>query len=1552
MNYHEPIIVRGEGLTLKEVAQVATANAKIQITHDESILKKVQASCDYIQNAVKIGEPIYGVTSGFGGMAHVVIPAEQAAELQNNMPWFHKVGAGKLLPVPEVRASMLLRANSLLRGVSGVRLELIWRLERFLNAGVTPHIYDLGSIGASGDLTPLAYLAATLVGLDKSFRVDFNGETLDALTALERLNLPRLQLLPKESLAIMNGTSVMAGIAALCVDRAWTLFALALGAHAIFLQSLSATNQTFHPFIHQHKPHPGQVWTAAHMLDLITGSQFIRDDMYGRNNYRGTDLIQDRYSLRCLPQYLGPIVEGLQQITRQLEVEINSATDNPLIDVKAHASYHCGNFLGQYVGVTMDQLRYHLSLLAKHLDTQIALLVAPEFNHGLPSSLVGNPKRPVNMGLKGLQITGNSIMPLITFLGNSLADRYPTHAEQFNQNINSQGFGSANLARQSIELFHQYIAVNLLFAIQAADLKTHQLANHYDARTHLSPLSVKLYTAIKTVVGKPPTPEKPYIWNDNEQTLDEHIQRIVADITANGLIPQAVSDTLHSLTSFTPYSTVASSPPSTPSVAPMDWEDYTKLNVAQCIENHSITTPKQIALIFEDTTYTYAELNEAVNRLANGLQQLDVKKGERVALLLPNIPAFVIAYHSCQKIGAIVVSINTFLKAAETTFILNDCQAQVLITTAELRANINKTELSYLKHVLIAEGDAPEAISLLTLMTNASPALDAIPLDRNTPAAIVYTSGTTGFPKGATLSQGNVISNILAKKHYLQIQPADKLLLFLPLFHCFGQNAVLNCGLEAGATIVLQRQFDPNWVEQALHEHAITMFFGVPTTFTVMYDRLTREKTKKIRYYFSAAASLSVELARDWQEKFGAFVYQGYGLSETSPFASYNHLTKPKLGSVGTPIQHVDMRIVDIDNGRPLAVGEIGEIAIRGPNVMLGYWNRPTETAAVLKEGWFYSGDLGRMDYEGYFYLVDRLKDMINVGGLKAYPAEIEKVLSEHPAVAEVAAYGIPDPLMGEQVKASVVLKPNQTVTAEELTAFALKRLANFKIPGLIEFTDKIPKSPTGKILRRILREQAAQAPKPQTAPTTVQSAETIQNWITTWMSQQLSVAPIDAAKPFADYGMNSLMNVKLTRELGDWLGQTLEVVLAWRHPTPQTMAQHLAELLKPEQTASAAGICLRSHVPWQQRPEHPDQVELWPSVAEFFVYDEFLYTALTTDERRNQSYKVAINRQVKDKIVVEIGTGKDAILSRFCAHAGATKIYAIERNPQTCQLAKEAVAQAGYSAQIEIIHGDATEVQLPELADVCVSEIVGSIGGSEGSAVIINNARRLLKPNGKMLPERSTTKIAAVTFPDELWNDLGFTRVSGHYTQKIFEQIGYPFDVRLCVKNFPKSHVLTDFGIFEDLDYTQPLATNYQHENYLTIQRDGRFDGFLVWLTLETIAGEIIDILEHEHSWLPIYFPAFTPGISVHCGDTLTLTCGRSLCENQLNPDYQIYGTLQRKSGENLKLRHDSYHHQRHFGHDPFYAKLFRQTVKTSDTASLSEQELANLLAQELNRN
>ena len=534
-------------LKIDDVAHVARHGMQVRLTEEPEVWQRIHASCDYISNAVENSQPIYGVTSGFGGMANVVVSPQLAKKLQNNLVRYHKVGAGERLSREDVRAAMLVRMKSHLAGASGIREELIRRMEIFLNADVIPHVYELGSIGASGDLTPLSYITGALIGLNRDYKVDFEGEEMDAPAALEILGLPPLELLPKEGLAMMNGTSVMAGIAANCVYDTQILLALAMGVHGLAIQGLKGTNQSFHPFIHDCKPHEGQKWAAKQMLNLLAGSQLSRNELDGSHDYRGGQPIQDRYSLRCLAQYTGPIVDEISLIAQQIEIEINSVTDNPLIDVEHQASYHGGNFLGQYVGTAMDRLRYHIGLLAKHLDVQIASLVAPEFNHGLPASLVGNTEREVNMGLKGLQITANSIMPLLSFYGNSIVDRFPTHAEQFNQNINSQGFNSATLARRSVEIFQQYMAIALMFGVQAVDLRTHLVAGHYDATQCLSPASQDLYLAVLQVVGKAPSAERPYILNDDEQGLDSHISLIVEDIASGGLIVQAIAPILSTL---------------------------------------------------------------------------------------------------------------------------------------------------------------------------------------------------------------------------------------------------------------------------------------------------------------------------------------------------------------------------------------------------------------------------------------------------------------------------------------------------------------------------------------------------------------------------------------------------------------------------------------------------------------------------------------------------------------------------------------------------------------------------------------------------------------------------------------------------------------------------------------------------------------------------------------------------------------------------------------------------------------------------------------------
>jgi phenylalanine ammonia-lyase len=541
------VVLAGEGLTVDDVVAVARHAVPVTLTKDRTTLERVDASASFIEWAVRTGEPIYGVNTGYGGMANVAIAQEDLAALQNNLLRFLNVCAGDYLPLEDVRAAMLLRANSHMRGASGVRRELIERLLIFLNNGVTPLVRRMGSIGASGDLAPLASIAGALVGADECFKVVMNGETVSCLTALSRLGLAPLALGPKEGLGMVNGTSVMTAVAANCLYDARRLTALAIGFHALAVQALLGSNQSFHPFIQQLKPHPGQVNAAAIMLELLDGSRMCRNELDGHHEVIDGQPAQDRYSLRCLPQFLGPVLDGIRQATAAVEVEMNSANDNPLIDGENCLSLHSGNFLGQYVGVWMDHLRYYLGLMAKHMDTQIALMVTPEFSAGLPASLVGNTDRKVNMGLKGLQIAANSIMPLLSYHGMPIADRFPTHAEQYNQNINSQGFNSANLARTSITTLETYMAMALLFGVQAVSLRAARMGGSFDPRPMLSPPTSALYDAVLAALGRTQTPDRPLIFNDDEQSLEEMVEALRADIATDTGVARAMEAVTASL---------------------------------------------------------------------------------------------------------------------------------------------------------------------------------------------------------------------------------------------------------------------------------------------------------------------------------------------------------------------------------------------------------------------------------------------------------------------------------------------------------------------------------------------------------------------------------------------------------------------------------------------------------------------------------------------------------------------------------------------------------------------------------------------------------------------------------------------------------------------------------------------------------------------------------------------------------------------------------------------------------------------------------------------
>jgi long-chain acyl-CoA synthetase len=494
------------------------------------------------------------------------------------------------------------------------------------------------------------------------------------------------------------------------------------------------------------------------------------------------------------------------------------------------------------------------------------------------------------------------------------------------------------------------------------------------------------------------------------------------------------------------------------------------MNIAQHIERAAKFFPEKPAIIFEGAELQYGDLNLRINRLANALKANGVARGDRVALYLPNIPQFAVCYCAVLKAGAIAVSVSSAFKGEEVKYILNDSGAKILFTTSDLLSNVLRSECPSVAQVVVCLGDPQGNPSLDDWLSNGASDASAEDMSPGDPALLLYTSGTTGFPKGATLSHGNVVSNIYSTVHHCGYRTDDRMAAFLPLFHVFGQNFIMNATFNACATLMLYRRFTPDGVLGSIQRDHVSMFFAVPTIYINLLSMdLSKYDLSSLRYDFSAAATMPLEISRRWTERFGRPVYEGYGLTECSPFACYNHDFRHKFGSVGTAVENFELKILD-ERDQELPLGQWGEICIKGPGVMQGYWGKPEESARALRGGWLHSGDIGTMDDEGYVFIVDRVKDMINVSGFKVWPAEVEQLLYRHPAVRELAVYGVPDPVKGESVRAAIVLKDGAAATGDDLIAFCRERMASYKVPESIVFVGELPKSATGKILKRVLR--------------------------------------------------------------------------------------------------------------------------------------------------------------------------------------------------------------------------------------------------------------------------------------------------------------------------------------------------------------------------------------------------------------------------------------------------------------------------------------------------
>jgi long-chain acyl-CoA synthetase len=490
------------------------------------------------------------------------------------------------------------------------------------------------------------------------------------------------------------------------------------------------------------------------------------------------------------------------------------------------------------------------------------------------------------------------------------------------------------------------------------------------------------------------------------------------------------------------------------------------MSLARLLTDAAAAHPDAVALKMDDLEVTYAQLDEATARVAGVLDGKGVLPGDRVGIMLPNVPYFAFAYFGVLRAGAVVVPMNPLLKQREVAFYLGDPEAKLLFAWHEFAdAAQAGADTAGAECIVVEPGDFE------SLIGGAEPRRDVVARADDDTAVILYTSGTTGRPKGAELTHGNLRSNTEAARGLLSASGATVALGALPLFHAFGQTCGLNLMMSVGGCLTLLPRFDAGRALEIIERDRVTLFEGVPTMFSAMVAHEGDVDASSLELCASGGAAMPVDVMRRFEERFGCVVLEGYGLSETSPIASFSRADRErKPGSIGLPIDGVEMRVV-ADDGTEVPQGEVGEIAIRGPNVMKGYWQRPEATAeAIDPAGWFRTGDLARVDEDGYFFIVDRKKEMIIRGGFNVYPREIEEVLYEHPAVHEAAVIGIPHESLGEEVTAAVSLKPGSEATAEDLRNYVKERVAAYKYPRQVWVLDELPKGPTGKISKRDIK--------------------------------------------------------------------------------------------------------------------------------------------------------------------------------------------------------------------------------------------------------------------------------------------------------------------------------------------------------------------------------------------------------------------------------------------------------------------------------------------------
>jgi long-chain acyl-CoA synthetase len=481
-------------------------------------------------------------------------------------------------------------------------------------------------------------------------------------------------------------------------------------------------------------------------------------------------------------------------------------------------------------------------------------------------------------------------------------------------------------------------------------------------------------------------------------------------------------------------------------------------NLASILLDSASRRGDATALRLDNAEVSYSTLDGASAHVAGLLKEKGVQPGDRVGVMLPNVPYFAVVYYGVLRAGAVVVPMNVLLKGREVAFYCGDPESKVVFAWGDFAEGAQAgAEQAGSECILVKPGEFED-------MVGAAPAeTEVVDRDEDDTAVILYTSGTTGTPKGAELTHGNLRRNAQIVTELFGLGEGAVTLGALPLFHSFGQTCCMNATIGAGGCMTLIPRFDPAKALEIIERDKVNVFQGVPTMYAAMLNLPGADSydTSSLDICVSGGAAMPVEIMRGFEEKFGCKVLEGYGLSETSPVASFNHPDRErKPGSIGTPIEGVEMKLADEKNG-------VGEIAIRGHNVMKGYWRNPEATQDVMRDGWFHTGDMAQVDDDGYFFIVDRKKDMIIRGGYNVYPREVEEIVYQHPSVLEAVVVGVPDERLGEEVVAVVVPRPGVSCDPDEVREFVRERIAAYKYPRLVVVTDALPRGPSGKILKR-----------------------------------------------------------------------------------------------------------------------------------------------------------------------------------------------------------------------------------------------------------------------------------------------------------------------------------------------------------------------------------------------------------------------------------------------------------------------------------------------------